>query len=606
MNRHSSHYAMKRFSVFRLELLLVCLFLSTCTQRDVLIWAVHDGVKIRPDRSYAYLRRRNAIWDGGKIHLYAAKNEVIAFQLVIEGRRTIDRVSASLKELSHTSSSEKITYVRPKADPTWYVESPIQVFPINYMEVKKTSQAPWIYTSAVPKDPIGLFPVQLVPENASKGGFPITIEKGRNQVVWFDLYISDNKPPGIYIGKIEVKYGDSREFIPVELTVFDFSLPHENSLDTMVYFEGSQVELYHGNNLDDRYHRFAHRHRVELTNAYPRVELEEKRDLFSGSAFSREAGYEGPGVDRGIRIVPASLYGVGDEYREEKSAWRASDDWLNTLAKFAPSALTFLYLADEPSPGELAPIEELALRIKANPGPGKALPLLITPGYMEELKDVVDIWLTHPELYNPDQVSTLKLNAWLYNGKRPYTGALLIETPATDPRSIAWACFKHSIPAYLYWHAVHWEHNFQKVGERKQNVWKESITFDNRGQKGKPLDWQGFANGDGVLIYPGEDKLHPEEDRGISGPIGTIQLANLRRGVQDHLYLTVAKKLGLDKEVQEALDVIVPKVFMKPLWGVGFSEDGNQYEERRRLLGLAIEEAWRKVHLLNLNSQGDR
>ncbi len=63
----------------------------------------------------------------------------------------------------------------------------------------------------------------------------------------------------------------------------------------------------------------------------------------------------------------------------------------------------------------------------------------------------------------------------------------------------------------------------------------------------KSIDDQGYIHGDGVLIYPGEERLHPDEDRGIAGPIGTVQLANFRRGLQDHQYLTMARKLGLNK-----------------------------------------------------------
>ena len=97
------------------------------------------------------------------------------------------------------------------------------------------------------------------------------------------------------------------------------------------------------------------------------------------------------------------------------------------------------------------------------------------------------------------------------------------------------------MPVYFYWHAVHWQHNRQKqVGPRQQNVWADPVTFDRRRADGRGE----FANGDGVLLFPGTDRLHPAEDRGIAGPIGTVQLANLRRGLQDHLYLTLARQRG--------------------------------------------------------------
>ena len=134
---------------------------------------------------------------------------------------------------------------------------------------------------------------------------------------------------------------------------------------------------------------------------------------------------------------------------------------------------------------------------------------------------------------------------WFYNGGRPAGGAITIDAPATDARATIWAAFKHDVRVYFYWHAVHWRHNSQKQGERNQNVWAETITFDNRKQANKSVDDQGYIHGDGVLLYPGEERLHPGEDRGIAGPIATIQLANFRRGLQDHQYLTLARALGL-------------------------------------------------------------
>ena len=191
--------------------------------------------------------------------------------------------------------------------------------------------------------------------------------------------------------------------------------------------------------------------------------------------------------------------------------------------------------------------------------------------------------------------SDLKGNSiCFYNGGRPQGPAIVIDAPATEARVIPWAAFKHGIDLYFYWHGDHWRHNSQKQGERRQDVWGNPITFDNRGQPNKPIDDQGYINGDGVLLYPGEEKLHPDEDRGIAGPIGTIQLANLRRGLQDHQYLTLARKRGLEAEVRLALVTIVPRVFSDAGETVGFPETGEPFERVRRVLGVAIEAARKK------------
>ena len=97
-----------------------------------------------------------------------------------------------------------------------------------------------------------------------------------------------------------------------------------------------------------------------------------------------------------------------------------------------------------------------------------------------------------------------------------------------------------------------------------------------------------FANGNGVLMYPGEEALHPAEDRGIKGPCSTIQLADLRRGLQDHLYLTMARERGLAGLVDESLRAVVPRVFSDAGPRVSFPETGDPYEVVRLQLARAI------------------
>jgi hypothetical protein len=178
-----------------------------------------------------------------------------------------------------------------------------------------------------------------------------------------------------------------------------------------------------------------------------------------------------------------------------------------------------------------------------------------------------------------------------YNGGRPQGPAIVIDAPATEARAMGWALFKHDLDLYFFWHGVHWRHNSQKQGERNQDVWRNPVTFDNRGQPNKPLRDQGPINGDGVLFYPGEERVHPEQDRGIAGPIASVQLANLRRGLQDHQYLTLARQRGRGQVVDEALKEVVPRVFSDAGATVGFAETGEAYEAARLKLAAAIEAA---------------
>ena len=559
------------------------------------VWVVNDGEKVERDARNHPAAARNSAWDGRVARIFGARNEIVAFQVIVEAdARGINALSVGLRELR--SSSNRIVYRVPAADPTDYVDRPIQIFAEHYMEVTSPSHASWVYTRdspAAPPDPTGWKPVQLVPENAraGRGGLPIAVQPSQNQAIWIEVYIDRTRQPGRYRGSIEIRADATRRVVPVELDVFNLTLPDENSMHAMLFYSSDQPELYHGRNLDPAYHRLAHRNRVEFVHAYNEQTLPPVIDRFSGTDFTRERGYAGPGEGTGNVIAPRTFYGPGRDFDDRASAWARSDAWMSFLRERLPRAITFLYLPDEPRADEYQHILTLADNIHSNPGPGRSLPTFVTHAYVEALDRAIDIWCAGPKWFELNRVSSERARGreyWFYNGGRPAGGAITIEAPATDPRATIWAAFKHDVRVYFYWYAVHWRHNSQKQGERNQNVWANSITFDNRKQPNRSPDDAGYIHGDGVLAYPGEERLHPEEDRGVPGPISTIQLANFRRGLQDHQYLTLARKLGLNAAVDKALQAIVPRVFSDAGPRVSFPETGDPYETVRLELARAI------------------
>jgi hypothetical protein len=559
------------------------------------VWIVNDGEKVERDAITHPAAARNSAWDGRVGHIFGAKNEIVAFQLIAEAdARGIHTLSVGLPALS--STTDRIVYRPPAADPTDYAGRPIQVFTEHYMDVTTPSHASWVYERdgpAAPPDPTGWKPVQLIPENArsGRGGLPISVRPSENQAIWIEIYIDRSRRPGRYRGSLEISADGRRRVVPIELEVFDFSLPDENSMHAMLFYSSDQPELYHGRNLDPAYHRLAHRHRVEFVQAYDEQTLPRVMDRFSGADFTRDRGYEGPGEGKGNVIAPRTFYGPGLDFDERQSAWARSDAWMTFLREHLPHAITFLYMPDEPRAPAYPRIMALAGNIHSNPGPGRSLPIFVTSKYVEPLDGAIDIWCSGPKGFDIDRAARERARGheyWFYNGGRPAGAAITIDAPATDPRATIWAAFKHDVRVYFYWNAVHWRHNSQKQGERNQNVWADSITFDNRRQPNRSPDDEGYIHGDGVLVYPGEERLHPEEDRGLPGPVATIQLANFRRGLQDHQYLTLARKLGLDAVVDKALLAIVPRVFSDAGPRVSFPETGDPYETVRLELARAI------------------
>jgi hypothetical protein len=587
---------LRPFPAFRSSFVVALLLLASSADAGIRrMWAVNDGDKIERDATTGPASARNSVWDGRVVHVFGARNEVVAFQVIVEADgRGIGALSLRLPAL--VSARDRISYRPPAADPTDYAGRPIQIFAEHYMLVTTPSHASWVYdrgSAAAPQDPTGWKPVQLVPENArrGRGGFPLAVRSRENQAIWIEVFIDRARMPGVYRGTIEIRADTVRRTVPIELEVFGFTLPDENSMHAMLFYSSDQPELYHGRNLDAAYHRLAHRHRVELVHAYDEQTLPQVWDRFSGADFTRERGYEGPGAGIGNVLAPRTFYGPGREFDDRSNAWARSDAWMTFLREKLPRAITFLYMPDEPHPPEYPHILALAGNIHSNPGPGRALPIFVTSRYVEALDQAIDIWCSGPKGFRLDRVASERARGreyWFYNGGRPEGGAITIDAPATDARATIWAAFKHDVRVYFYWYAVHWRHNSQKQGERNQDVWADSITFDNRRQPNRSVEDEGYIHGDGVLIYPGEERLHPDQDRGVPGPIATIQLANFRRGLQDHQYLTLARTLGLHAVVADVLEAIVPRVFSDAGERVSFPETGDPYEAARLKLARAI------------------
>lgn len=563
------------------------------------LWAVNDGEKVeRDDRSHP-ARERNSAWDGQRVRLFGARNEVLAFQVIAQaGERDVTSLRAQLPELTHRDPSKhragstKIRYRAPAADPTDYVDRPIQIFSQHYLDVAVPTTANWITApglAASPTDMLGNKPVALVPEHAraGRGGFPLSVAAGQNQGLWFEIYVEPDLAAGLYEGTIQVEADGEPWALPVELEVFDFTLPDENSWNAMLYFEAEQTARYHGAPLAAAYHRLAHRQRVEFVSGYDVASATAELGRFTGSDFTPDCGYAGPGVGRGNRIIPRTMYGPGNLFSEPGSAWRESDVWVEFVRRHVADPITFLYMPDEPGSGQFPQILSIAANVHGNPGVGRDLPILVTHGFTAALDPAIDIWATVSSHFSTSRAALERAHGdqmWFYNGQRPHVGSVLIDSPATDPRVQAWASFKHDVDVYFYWHVNHWYHNSQaQVGyDRVQNVWADPKTFYSR--RG------AFANGDGVLVYPGQDVLHPEQDRGIPGPVHTIQLANLRRGAQDHLYLTLLERRGETELVEWALQQIVPRVLDEVGSGEGvqFPEAGDAFDAVRYELGRAL------------------
>jgi len=586
---------------FRLNInkLILALFLSVFAPTALLaiipgIWAVNDGEKVKKYDLNNPNKASNSAWDGTKIKIFGGCNEIIAFQVIVEGGVSGYTVGANLPSLTRRNGGGIISYTAPAWDPTIYVGRPISIFTENYMNITKGTNCGWIFhpgTPAAPKDPLGWTPVQLVPENAAagKGGLPILVAANSNQGLWFDIYTAKGLAAGIYDGTVTITRDGTPTAIPIELELFNFTLPDENSIKNMIPYNYGAFPSYHAgdlNGLDNSYNRLAHRYKIDLCEGNDEKRVNSRIRFFNGSAFTSKSNYDGPGVGVGNKIVARSWYpDINSKppmpgFDTQAEAWKSSDAWMTFMNNTFPQKgwITFLYMPDEPwwnqGVEKRAYINRVGGYIHNNPGIGNTLSCLTTSHYDASIEGGTDIWDTNMDGFKSNQAAIERSHGddmWVYNGYRPFGGAgAAYDSPATDQRVNMWACFKKGVKVYYYYWFNGWDAG---------NPWVITETYP-------------ASNGDGCVVYPGECRNDASQNRNIGGPIAGLVLANMRRGSQDVEYLTMASQLGLTSTVNTVLKNIVPKIFdevknpdTEPCY---FPQNGNAYETARYTLAQAI------------------
>ena len=201
-------------------LLLCFLFLSSLihaspAKAPVDIWTVADCVRINPQTNKAYkdntvydhdlkgnYRDQNSVWDRSQnlVRLFAGRNEVVAFQLVLE-TAGLSGMQVLVSDLKHSKTKNMISS-----------RSHIEVFREWYVEIKKKTTDE---TTASAGHTLGLgwYPDALVPARSGSGyGQPFQVPDKlnpvpgqKNQAFWVDIYVPKSAEAGLYRGKVQIQ-----------------------------------------------------------------------------------------------------------------------------------------------------------------------------------------------------------------------------------------------------------------------------------------------------------------------------------------------------------------------------------------------------------------
>jgi len=149
---------------------------------------------------------------------------------------------------------------------------------------------------------------------------------------------------------------------------------------------------------------------------------------------------------------------------------------------------------------------------------------------------------------------------WTYNGRPPSAGSLILDTDGVALRTWGWIAERYDVPLWHAWEGLYFTDRYNGGG--KTNVTSDPLTFDERSRGGTD-----FGNGDGVLVYP--------------GPLPSLRLKALRRGLQDRLLLRELRRCGGSALADRTVRRVIPRALGDAHGAATWSVDESVWESAR-------------------------
>ncbi|HSB17004.1 MAG TPA: hypothetical protein VLE22_21310 [Bryobacteraceae bacterium] len=617
--------------------LLTCVcaivLLSSAAPAEMKVWAIGDTVRIDPIDGKAFednplmfpncqtgdYRESNLIWDAKskRITLRAARNEVVAFQIVVE-RRGSEKLSNARVEIGEPAgpSGKKISLANIDLFKEWYVHV--------------TQQSRQKYSLGTGYYPDGLLPCLRWTGNLYPHMYvhPFEIpdmmngigDRQRNQALWVDIWVPRDRadaPPGTYASKIRITSNTGSEELTLQLQIWDFALPEQTHVMGNLHTD-TELNVF-PEDLELKYYQMIRRHRLamgvlgyapDLKVSGTDVKIDwTKYDArlgkyLDGSAYTVQHGYSGPGegVPTEILVLPFDAYPVnlyknsiglriGKEFKfyspwpvavpeggptpEYGEIWKKTfklfDDHLNSNPAWNKTRPVVFLLSLDEAYDDVARERMFYYGCLLKESGATRLEYRVDGWYPREtmlrLSEILRIAILGLGSWEKDTVEEVRkrgVDPWFY------TMAGLIDADPLVNRGLGWIAWKYKAGSWTLW-----ELDFNSL-----RAWIYPETYP---------DVRGEQNGHGMLIYRGETM-------GLTEPVASIRLKQLRRGSQDYEYFwLLAQKAGGRGQADEAVNGIVSNFVecncgVEPLGTPGmWKHNPDEWERARISLGELID-----------------
>ncbi len=393
---------------------------------------------------------------------------------------------------------------------------------------------------------------------------PFRVKPERNQPVWVDVTIPRDAAPGRYRGELRfVSDRSETVLLALSLTVYAFEIPRTPHLTAWVpLYLGhlqkgeapDQLSKEEAREVVWRYFRMAHEHRfvTQFAEEEPRLVWDQPTGRLVSADWTEYDARNGPALDGSLfedgeppplwkvggfmgwgkafggtlevdaDITPARRRALG-EYAIEAERHFRERGWARPRL--------FMYLIDEPDfqKHPNAPHLVKAYGDAIHASQTKIRHMVTAPPQKSAVpQGAVDIWAVAGSLYYPRSMAARQKAgdlAWFYQDYEPFLGGHGVNDEALGLRSWGWIAWRYRVDGIFLW-----------VG----NFWNSDPYRDAK-------TWDDTQLGNGVLFYPG----HRLADVGyppLPGPVSSIRMKCLRRGLFDYEYFRLLRDLGGDPD----------------------------------------------------------
>jgi hypothetical protein len=403
--------------------------------------------------------------------------------------------------------------------------------------------------------------------------FPLALSSGKNQPLWLTFHVARDAEPGDYRGELKLRTSLGEVRVPLQVHVYDFTLPEETHLksalglgtDTINRYQCLEVQHDQAMAFDNYLANFAE-HRISPYSFYDYAPIDVR---FVGEGTNKHAQVDFTRFDQAaerwldrahFNTFQLPLRGMGggtfysrhlgelEGFQEGTPEFaRLFQDYLGQIERHLEQRgwlrKAFVYWFDEPAPKDFEFVGQGMERLKAA-APGIKRMLTVEP--QPALLGQVDIWCGLTPKWTPELVSERRQageRVWWYICCAPHAPYVteFIDHPGTELRLWPWQSWQYGVQGILIWATTYWTSPAAFPPPKLQDPWTDPMSYTS-GYGEKPGEVGYWGNGDGRFLYPPRRDPAADKRACLDGPVNSLRWESLRDGMEDYEYLWLLRE----------------------------------------------------------------